>query len=213
MQARVMVDKYFRARYLAFKWRYSLTQVNKLTLAFGITCLTGLAAQIRMSLPWTPVPITGQTFAVLIAGVLLGKRWGGISQILYVAMGAAGVPWFAGWSGGYGVIAGPTGGYIIGFILAALFIGHFTNRYIKVRSFPYIFVLMLFANFVLIHGLGLLQLSLWLSLAKGTQFTLWQLLQMGSIPFIPGDLTKVVLAAAMAKVITPKEAFNGEVDA
>ncbi len=173
---------------------------------------TGLAAQIKISLPWTPVPISGQTFAVLIAGVLLGRWWGGISQIIYVGMGVAGVPWFVGWSGGYSVLIGPTGGYIVGFILAALFLGYFTDKYIRARSFLSMLGLMFFANFILIHILGLLQLEVWFHLVKGTSPTLWELLLMGTIPFIIGDITKIVIAAVVAKAITPKEPYNGEVD-
>ena len=213
MQNIAIVENYFRARYLFFKWRYSLALVNKIALAFGMACVTGLAAQIKVSLPGTPVPITGQTFAVLLAGVLLGKWWGGISQTIYVAIGVVGIPWFAGWSGGYSSLIGPSGGYIIGFILAALFLGHFTDKYIRARSFFRMFALMLFANFVLIHVPGLLQLGLWFYLAKSTGLTLWKLLCMGTIPFVIGDVTKIMVAAALTKAITPKESYNGEVDA
>ncbi len=135
-----------------------------------------------------------------------------MSQALYVGIGVAGVPWFAGWNGGYGILLGPTGGYLIGFILAALFLGHFTDKYVKARSFLPMLGLMLFANFVLIYGLGLLQLGLWFHLVKGT-VSIWALLWMGTIPFIIGDVTKIVLAAGLATGVTPKEAFNGEVDA
>lgn len=213
MQNITIVEKYIRARYLFFKWRHSLALVNKTALALGMACLTGLVAQIKISLPWTPVPITGQTFAVLLAGVLLGRGWGGISQAIYVVMGVIGIPWFANFSGGYSVLFGPTGGYLIGFILAALFIGHFTDKYIRARDFLPMFGLMLFANFVLIHGLGLLQLGLWFYIAKGTGLTLWKLLWMGTIPFIVGDIIKIVAAAALAKAITLKKSYNGEVDA
>jgi len=206
------MERYFRARYLFFKWRYSLSLVNKTALALGMAFLTGLVAQIRIFLPWTPVPITGQTFAVLLAGVLLGKRWGGVSQAIYVVMGAAGIPWFANFSRGFGVLFGPTGGYLIGFILAALFIGHFTDKYIRARGFLSMFGLMLFANFVLIHGLGLLQLELWFYITKATKLTLCKLLKIGTLPFIVGDIIKITLAAALAKAITPKESYNGEVD-
>ncbi|HIE44478.1 MAG TPA: biotin transporter BioY [Candidatus Omnitrophica bacterium] len=207
-----IVENYLKARYSFFRWRYSLAFVNKIALASGMACLTGLAAQVKVSLPWTPVPITGQTFAVLLSGVLLGRYYGGISQAIYVAIGVAGLPWFAGWSGGYTTLIGPTGGYIVGFILAALYLGHFTDRYIRARSFFPMFGLMLFANFILIHIPGLLQLGLWFYLLKGTLPTLRGLLLMGSIPFIIGDVTKIVAAATLAKIITPKEAFNGEVD-
>jgi len=212
MQSITIVERYFKARYLFFKWRHSLSLVNKAVLALGIACLTGLVAQIRIFLPWTPVPITGQTFAVLLAGVLLGRGWGGISQAMYVVMGVAGIPWFANFSRGYSVLFGPTGGYLIGFILAALFIGYFTDKYIRARSFLPMFGLMLFANFVLIHGPGLLQLELWFYITKTTKLTLCKLLKIGTLPFIVGDIIKITVAAALAKAITPKESYNGEVD-
>ncbi len=201
-----------RSKYDVFRWRYELSIPKKLALALGIACLTGLVAQIRILLPWSPVPVTGQTFAVLLAGVLLGRWWGGTSLAIYAGLGAAGLPWFSGWSGGLGYLAGPTGGYIIGFILAALFLGHFTDTYIRSRSFLSMLALMLFANFILIYVPGLLQLGLWVNLVKGEPATFTALLGMGAIPFIAGDITKAVIAAAIAKGITPKLAYNGEVD-
>ena len=103
-------------KYDVFRWRYGLSIPMKLSLALGIACLAGLLAQVRFVLPWSPVPVTGQTFAVLLAGVLLGRWWGGISMAVYVGLGIAGVPWFQGLNGGLGYLAGPTGGYIVGFI-------------------------------------------------------------------------------------------------
>jgi biotin transport system substrate-specific component len=201
-----------QSKYDVFRWRYELSVPKKLALAFGIACLTGLLAQIRVLLPWSPVPVTGQTFAVLLAGVLLGRWWGGISMAIYAGLGAAGLPWFSGWSGGVGYLAGPTGGYIIGFILAALFLGYFTDRYIRSRSFFSMLGLMLFANFVLIYVPGLLQLGLWVNLVGGEPVTFATLLGMGAVPFIAGDVTKAVVAAAIARGVTPKLAYNGEVD-
>ena len=199
-------------KYDVFRLRYELSVPKKLALAVGIACLTGLVAQIRVLLPWSPVPVTGQTFAVLLAGILLGRWWGGISMAIYAGLGAAGLPWFSGWSGGVGYLAGPTGGYIIGFILAALFLGHFTDKYIRSRSFLSMLGLMLFANFVLIYVPGLLQLGLWVNLVGGEPVTLATLLGMGAVPFIAGDVTKAVMAAAIARGVTPKLAYNGEVD-
>jgi len=201
-----------QTKYDVFRWRYELSVPKKLALTIGMACLTGLLAQIRIPLPWSPVPVTGQTFAVLLAGILLGKWWGGISLAIYAGLGIAGVPWFAGWGGGLGYLAGPTGGYIIGFILAALFLGHFTDTYIRSRSFLSMLALMLFANFVLIYVPGLLQLGLWLKSVGGGQVTFATLLKMGFIPFIPGDVTKAVTAAAIARGITPKSAYNSEID-
>lgn len=213
MENTAITKKYFRARYLFFKWRCSLAFGNKIALALGMACLTGVFAQIKISLPWTPVPITGQTFAVLLAGVVLGKWWGGVSQAIYIIMGIAGIPWFAGLSGGPGELIGPAGGYLTGFMFAAFFLGYFTDKYIRARNFLPVLGLMLFANFVLIHVPGLLQLGLWFYIAQGTRLTLWNLIVLGTVPFVIGDIIKVVAAAALTKAITPKEAYNSEVDA
>ena len=201
-----------KARYSAYRWRYELSMTKKIALALGMACVIGLAAQARIPLAWTPVPITGQTFAVLLAGVLLGRWWGGISLAMYAGLGAAGLPWFNGLTGGAGILVGPTGGYIVGFILAALFLGHFTDKYIRSRSFFSMLGLMLFANFVLIYIPGLLQLSLWLGLVKGEAIGFSQVLGLGLLPFIAGDMVKIVAAAAIARGITPKRAYNKEVD-
>jgi len=201
-----------RTKYDVFRWRYELSVAKKIALALGIACLTGLIAQVRIVLPWSPVPVTGQTFAVLLAGVLLGKWWGGASQAIYAGLGAIGVPWFAGWNGGLGYLAGPTGGYIVGFILAALFLGYFTDTYIRSRSFLSMLLLMLFANFILIYVPGLFQLRLWLNFVKGEPVTFITLLGMGVLPFVAGDIIKAVLAAAIARGVTPKLAYNGELD-
>ncbi len=203
------IDKYKHVRYKIFKWLYELNVVHKLVLSFGFACLTGLLAQIRFYLQWTPVPITGQTFGVMLSAILLG-RWGWISQVLYVALGALGIPWFAGGKGGIGTIIGPTGGYIIGFVFAAFFLGHFVDKYIRSRNFLNMFVLMFFANFVLIHGSGLLQLYIWLSIVKGSSVGLKELLMMGTFPFIIGDVIKIVVVAGITNIITPKRRYDVE---
>jgi biotin transport system substrate-specific component len=201
-----------QTKYDVFRWRCELSIPKKVALAFGMACLIGLLAQVRVLVPWSPVPVTGQTFAVLLAGVMLGRWWGGISLAIYGGLGAVGVPWFTGWGGGIGHLAGPTGGYIIGFIFAALFLGYLTDKYIRSRSFLSMLVLMLFANFILIYIPGLLQLGLWLSVIKGEAVTISSVLAMGAIPFVAGDIIKAAAAAAIARGMTPKLAYNGEVD-
>ena len=79
----ITIDNYFEKRYSLFKWRSETSHANKLVMAFFMACITGLMAQIIIPLPWTPVPITAQTFAVLLAGILLGRYWGGLSMIIY----------------------------------------------------------------------------------------------------------------------------------
>ena len=200
------------ATYNAYRWRAELGLTKKILLALGMACAIGLAAQIRFPLPWTPVPITMQTFAVLLAGVLLGRWWGGISVAAYAGLGAAGLPWFTGWSGGAGHLAGPTGGYILGFFLAALFVGHFIDKYIRARSFLPMLGILLFANFVLIYVPGLIQLHLWLNLVGGGSASFYHVLTLGLFPFIAGDLIKIFALTGLASAITPKQAFNGEAD-
>ena len=207
------MNKYNTWRYTFFKWRYELGLIQKLILAASFACLTGLLAQVRFYLPGTPVPITGQTFAVLFSAILLGKWWGGISQTIYLGIGVAGVPWFAGFNSGLGYLAGPTGGYIIGFIVAAFFLGFCVDRSIKSRNYWTMFALMMFANFGIVFGFGLLQLYGWMVLASGTTVSLWGLLMMGLIPFLVGDIIKIAIAAGIASGITPKQAYGAEIDA
>lgn len=225
-----IVGNYYKKRFTFFKWSRELSLANKVILAFFMACITGICAQIVIPLPWTPVPVTGQTFAVLMVGVVLGRYWGGMSQVMYVAIGLAGVPWFAGMTGGYNIIFGATAGYLIGFILAALFLGHFTDKYIKAQSplnteclghqkpmvfesFTSILGLMLLANFAIIYIPGLIGLGAFLYFVKGTVPSIWTLLVMGLLPFVIGDLIKIAGAAGLTKAITPKEPYAHEVDA
>ena len=123
---------------------------------------------------------------------------------MYIGLGIAGVTWFNGLSGGVATIAGPTGGYLIGFILAALFLGYVVDKYAKARSFRSLLGLMLLADFILMFGPGLIQLHLWSNLiGKGT-ISFYQLLPLGLLPFITGDIIKVVAAAGAAWALLPK---------
>jgi biotin transport system substrate-specific component len=205
--ASTSLDRLRLLREDAFRWRVGLSLGRKLALAAGMAILTGLLAQVAVPLPWTPVPITGQTLGVLLAGVLLGGGWGGISQVIYAGLGLAGLPWFTGWQGGLSHLAGPTGGYIIGFVLAALCVGYFTDRFIAARQYLWLVALMLAANFILIYVPGLLQLGLWISLIKGQSVTVMQTLNLGLWPFVAGDVIKILLAAGIARVVLPKTRY------
>jgi biotin transport system substrate-specific component len=211
MEITMYTNKYKNARYNFFKWRYQLEVYHKVILALSFACITGLLAQVRFYLPWSPVPLTGQTFAVLLSAIVLGKWWGGISQAVYLGIGVAGVPWFAGLNSGLAYLAGPTGGYLVGFVLAAFFLGYVVDRYVKSRRYWTMFGLMLFANFGIVFGLGLLHLYGWLSMT-GTSIDIWGLLLMGLIPFLIGDTIKIAVAAGIASSITPKQAYGKEVD-
>ena len=208
MEINMYVDRYKNVRLNLFKWRYELSFVYKIVLALGLACLTGLLAQIRFYIPGTPVPLTGQVFGVILAGVLLGT-WGGISQIFYLGIGAVGVPWFAGFGGGLAyLIATPTLGYLLGFIIAAFFIGFIVDRYLKSRKFLSMTLLMLFTTFVLIYVPGVIYYYFWF----GSSLGLIELLTMCVLPFIAVDIVKAVLAAGIATTITPKTSYGREVD-
>ncbi|CAG0987368.1 MAG: biotin transporter BioY [Candidatus Methanoperedens sp.] len=198
--------KYESAKYDFFKWRFESKFANKLVLAFVFACLTGIFAQIRFYLPYTPVPITGQVFAVLLSGIILGKLYGGISQGLYAALGVAGVPWFSGGKAGLEILTGVTGGYIIGFIFASLIIGWFTDSYIKSRSFAGLISLMAL-GIAIIYIFGVVQL--YLVLGVNAQ----KAIELGALPFIGVDIYKALIASAIAAAIVPGKAFGNELDA
>lgn len=191
-----------------FKWRAQSSLGQKIILAVLMAALTGLCAQIKVPLPFSPVPITGQTFAVLLAGIFLGRHWGGISQILYIGLGAAGIPWFSGMSFGPAILMGPTGGYLVGFVLAACFVGYISDRYVKSRQFFSMLSLMIFATFGLIFLPGLIHLALWSHVIQGEAVSLSALFTMGLTPFIPGAFIKSFLAASVATAILPKSKFS-----
>jgi len=156
--------------------------------------VTGLLAQARVYLPFSPVPVTGQTLGVLLAGVLLGPVCGGLSQMAYLALGMAGVPWFA-----LGPLAlfGPTGGYLVGFVVAAALVGYVNERSISGRRLLPQLVLMSFAS-ALILLCGTLQLAAFL------RVSLIHAALMGAVPFLAGDAVKTVLAASIATAVLPK---------
>lgn len=179
--------------------QYSLKYIAQKLLVVSVVALaTGYAAQLRIALPWTPVPITLQTFVVLSSGLLLGKWWGSLSQLLYVSLGIVGVPFFSGMQGGLGVILGPRGGYLLGFVVTSFVVGHVVERY-KLQKFFHLLLALMLISVVCIYGLGCLQLGLWLWLVKGTPASLYTILTMGMIPFIPGDLIKIFLVSLLAR--------------
>jgi len=156
----------------------------KLVLVLAGSALIALAAQARIPLPFSPVPVTGQTFAVLLVAATLG-RLGLASVLAYLIEGASGLPVFAGGGSGVATMVGPTGGYLIGFALAAALVGSAAERGWD-RHLVTALAAMLLGE-IAIYACGLA----WLA-----RFPLpVPLLQAGLIPFIPGDLFKMVLAA------------------
>jgi len=181
-----------RWRLDAFAWRAERSWPWQLGVAFLMAGLTGLAAQVRIPLPMTPVPITGQTFAVLLAGVLLGSRWGAISQVQYVGLGALGVPWFAGMAAV--VPMGPTSGYLLGFIPAAALVGWASTRFGAARRFVPLVGVML-AGVLVIYLAGAAVFAL--HMGTGLRDTI----MLAVAPFVIGDIIKAVGAAAVAAAL------------
>lgn len=150
--------------------------------------LTVLGAFVRIPLPWTPVPLTLQTLFVLLSGAFLGAGLGSFSQMIYMVLGAAGVSIFTSAGSGWLYIAGPTGGYLVGFMIASWFVGKLIKRFES--SLFSVFVLFCLADFVLLAS-G----ALWLKLIFKLGF--YKMVAVGFIPFIIGDLLKSLVAAAI----------------
>jgi biotin transport system substrate-specific component len=195
-----ILEQYRSLRLSFFKWRSSSGIAINTTLAILFMFLTALCARISFPLPWTPVPVTGQTFAVLLAGAILG-RWGAASQALYLGLGLAGLPWFASCSGG---APGPTAGYLAGFIIAPLVIGYAIDKHPPMREIKQLIILMAAADIIIIHGLGTAWLYIWLNFILHGNISIPMALSMGSIPFIAGDAIKALLAAVCAYLAVPK---------
>ncbi len=157
-------------------------------LMFSFALLTALAAQIAIPLPFTPVPITGQTFAVLLTGAALGSWAGAGSQLIYVLLGALGLPFYADGSGGWEVLTGATFGYLLGFIVAAWVIGFLAER--KQDRKVWSAVPAFLTGSVVIYLFGVA----WLYYGFEPIATWEAALVAGVVPFIPGDLLKVALA-------------------
>jgi len=165
----------------------SSAAVPPAALVVAMSFIIALCAQITFPLPFTPVPLTGSTLGVLLAGALLGSRRGSYAVALYLAEGAAGLPFFAGGAAGFVHFAGPTGGYLIGFLPAAYVAGRLAEAGWDKTPFK-TFMMMLLGSGVIL-AMGLLGLARFVPAPR--------LLPMGLYPFLPGDAAKACIAAAL----------------
>jgi len=154
-----------------------------LTVALGMV-LVAVLAQVRIPLPFTPVPVTGQTLGVLLVALWMEPGDAVAALTLYVLFGAAGMPFFAGFGHGWGHIFGPTGGYILGFIPAAWITSVLVRR-LPLPEAPRVWTALLVGNLT-IYLFGLPWLSGFVGWSK--------VLALGFFPFIPGDVFKLALA-------------------
>lgn len=168
-----------------------------LAAATAFAALTAVGARVQFHLPFTPVPVTGQVFCVLLAGCALGPRLGLLSQAEYLAAGAAGLPVFA-FGGGAGALLGPTGGYLMAFPMAALVVGAVAGG-ARRRGRGWNFAACL-SGVAVIYVLGAAWYGVW-CWATGVGIELGRILGQSVLPFVGVDVVKAVLAAAAAPAL------------
>ena len=156
-------------------------------LVLATSLFVTLMARISIRLPFSPVPITGQTLAVLLAGALLGSVRGSLSLGLYLFWGLLGLPVFAGGTGGLARLAGPTGGYLVGFVFAAYTTGFLAQRGWDRRVSTCLLAMAIGNAVIYFFGLP------WLAAFVGTD----RVIHLGLLPFIPGDVVKLLFATAL----------------
>ena len=163
-----------------------LDWTRSVSLVVAFSLLTALAAQI--AIPGGPVPITAQTFVVLLTGALLGSRLGAMALIVYLIEGASGLPFFAQGQGGIAVLLGPTGGYLVAFPAAAFITGAFAENGWDKRFWTAVIAMAVGSIVILLAGLA------WYSLLTRTSPLI--AFQVTVLKFIPGDIIKILAAAA-----------------
>lgn len=171
--------------------------VHAFARAALLAALLGAAAPVAIPIPLSPAPITLQVLFVFLAGLLLGPVWGSVSILLYLTAGAIGIPVFAGWEAGLGILFGQTGGYLWSYPLAALLIGLIVHRGTNLRDpadvpVPIIVTALAIAT-LLIYAIGVGYMA-WL-----LELELWEATTLGALPFIPGEILKIAAAVAIVK--------------
>ncbi len=162
-----------------------------LLLIFTGVFFVALLAQVKILLPFTPVPLTGQTFAVLLVGASLGSKRSVLSMSFYIALGALGLPIFAGGAFGLAYLSGATLGYLVGFVVAAFVIGKLAERGLERSLRTSLIPFAVGTLIIYILGAG------WLAVLFGVE----KALQLGVFPFLIGDLIKLALAAFVLPLI------------
>ncbi len=161
----------------------------KLLLAVVGAFLMSVSAQTAFPLPFTPVPVTLQVFCIMTISALLGPFYGGLSQTIYVAMGMAGLPWYAG--GGAGLQFGVTGGYLAGFVAAGGLVGYLTSHH-DFRGEMWRVGIAMAVGLVVIYIFGAFHLAM----VMGTTYR--QTLELGVLPFVIPDIIKIAAASWLA---------------
>ena len=164
--------------------------LKNILLILSGTIFLALMSQLTIPLPFTPVPITGQTFAVMFIGLVYGKKLGSSTLLTYIAAGSAGLPVFAGFSGKLPFFT-PSGGYIIGFFFAALVCGYFADK--GWTKSPVKLISALIIAHAVLYFFGLLQLNIFLPNKN--------VFAIGLYPFIAGDVIKMIILSALLPTV------------
>ena len=168
----------------------SLRIAREVTLIAGFALLTAALAQVRIPLSFTPVPVTGQTLAVLLAGASLGAWRGASSQLLYWLLGMIGLPFYSNGTGGWSVATGPTMGYLVGFIVAAAVVGRLAEYRDDRHVLTSVAAMTMGSMIIYVCGATWLAVNLGIPLATGEQ----NAISLGVTPFLVGDVIKMCLA-------------------
>ncbi len=167
--------------------------IREMVLVALFAALTAVMAQISIPAGVIPVPVTGQTLAVMLAGALLGARLGAFSQIIYILLGAVGLPVFAQGRAGLSVLVGPTGGFLFGFVAGAYVIGKLLERRPQ-PSLSYLLFVIGLGGIAVVYIPGVLQMAFVTGMTHARALALmW--------PFIPGDVLKVVVSAVIVRAV------------
>lgn len=163
----------------------------------GIIVILGIIPPVTLG--FIPVPITLQSLGVMLAGCIIGAKRGALAYVIFVAMVAVGLPVLAGGRGGLAVLMGPTGGYIVGWIIAAFATGFLAERMVREGQSEWqqlggFFLASVFGGIVVLYAIGMT----WVSAVAGTPFSA---VLVGSLAFIPGDLLKAAVAAVAARAV------------
>lgn len=165
---------------------------KRLVLIALITAITCILAPLAVPLPFSPVPITLTNLVIMISVYLLDWRGATISYLVYLLLGLAGLPVFSGFAGGFGKLAGPTGGYLIGFIFMTLIAGLAVAKF-PTRRLPVI--LSLVTATAVTYAFG----TFWLARQMNIGFL--PALAIGVVPYIPGDLIKIIIALLLGPLL------------
>jgi len=165
------------------------SRVRDALVVVGFAGLVGLFAQLTIKVPFTPVPITGQTFAVLLGGMAVGPRRAASGMLLYLVAGLAGLPWFAAGTGGLGMLSDPSFGYLLGFLVAATGLGYLSS--VRFDRRPLTVLVAMVAGDLVIYLFGATWLAVDLHLSAGGAIAL------GVTPFLIGDALKTLAAMGL----------------